>query len=77
MKNYLFYLKHQLQLYGLGILTASSVYGIVFYFQGCDPLPVDPDHIIGFVSYSLTYVFLGAYFYKYVDSKKKRIKNFK
>ena len=77
MKNYLFFLNQQLQLYGLAILTTSSVYGFVFYFQGGDPLPVDPDHIIGFVSGSLTYVFVGAYFAKYVDTKKKRIKDFK
>lgn len=76
MKNYLFYLQHQLQLYGLGILTASSLYGIVYYFQVVDTLPVDSDHVIKFVSYSLTYVFFGAYLSQRCDSQKKRIKNF-
>jgi hypothetical protein len=75
-KDYLFYLKNQLQLYGLFILTASSSYGIILYFFGGDPLPVDPDHIIGFVTYSLAYVCGGAYIYKHCDSQKKRIKNF-
>ena len=53
------------------------MYGIRFYFQLCDPLLMDTDHIIQFVFYSLIYVFFGAYSYKYFDSKKRRIKNFK
>ena len=59
--KYFFYLEHQLKLYGLFIVTASSTYGIMYYFGWRKTIPLDENHIIGFISYSLTYIFFGAY----------------
>ena len=65
--NYIYYLERQLKLYGLFIVTASSLYRMMQYLGWRKPIPLDEAHIAGFISYSLTYIFIGPVIYKWWD----------
>ena len=59
--DYLFYLKCQIKMYLLFIVTSCITYGICYYFGYREPIVLTDGHIAAFISASLTYIFIGAY----------------
>lgn len=66
--NYIYYVRQQVKLYMLGALAMSTTYAITRYFEWREVTTLTPSYII---SFSLTYIFLGALFKQYFDSLKQ------
>ena len=59
--DYLFYLKYQIKMYLLFIVTSCITYGICYYFGYRERIVLTDRHIAAFISASFTYIFIGAY----------------
>jgi hypothetical protein len=66
--NYIYYVKQQVKMYTLGAIAMSTAYTITRYFEWREVTTLTPAYII---SFSLTYIFLGALFKQYFDSLKQ------
>ncbi len=59
--DHLFYLKYQIKMYLLFIITSCVTYGVFYYFGYRKPIVLTDGHIAAFISASLIYIFIGAY----------------
>jgi len=70
--NYIFYFKQNLSIYLHFVLTSIITYSIMLYFGWAKPIIVTPEHIIAFVSGTVSCIFLYPLLQSWFDSPNKQ-----
>jgi hypothetical protein len=65
--NYIYYFKQQTITFTFIALSFAITYGIACHFGWKEPIILTTDYIIIFVSYLLTFIFIGPFIFKWMD----------